>query len=110
MKNEQLKKLIKEEIKKILEIDTPEVASNNTSNEKISGAEFNADLLQLLKDLRQDKSGLAGMELKNLIDVFKLITKYAKEFNLSQSLEDRIKKIVDPRDKIQNTINNPVDK
>ena len=109
MKNEQLKKLIKEEIKKILEIDTPEVAPNNTSNEKISGSEFNADLLQLLKDLRQDKSGLAGMELKNLMDVFKLIVQHAKEFNLSQSLEDRIRKIVDPRGNIQKSVDNPVD-
>jgi len=114
MKNEQLKKLIKEEIKKILEIDTPEmdtteVAPNNPSNEKISGGEFNADLLQLLVNLRKDKSGLAGTELKNLMDIFKLIVRYSKDLNLSQPVEDKIRRIIDPRGNIQNTIDNPVD-
>ena len=110
MKNNQLKKLIKEEIKKILEMNTTEDATNNTSNEKISGGDFNADLLQLLVNLRKDKAGLAGTELKNLMDIFKLIVKYAKEFNLSQPVEDKMRRILDPRGEIQNTIDNPVDK
>ena len=44
------------------------------------------------------------------MDIFKLIVKYAKEFNLSQPVEDKMRRILDPRGEIQNTIDNPVDK
>ena len=109
MKNNQLKKLIKEEIKKILEMNTTEDATNNTSNEKISGGDFNADLLQLLVNLRKDKSGLAGTELKNLMDIFKIMVRYSKDLNLSQPVEDKIRRIIDPRGNIQKAVDNPVD-
>jgi len=102
MKNQILKKIIKEEILKVLKEE-----NKNSSPEKISGADFNDKLLQFQRDLRTNKAGLGPMELKNLLDLFELIVEFAREYNLTQSIEDRMRKIVDPRGKLQNQIDNP---
>ena len=101
MKNEQLKRLIKEEIKKILELDDKK---NSAGLEKISGGEFNKELLAFNAKLRGSKAGLGPTELANLLDLFDLIVEYARQYNLTQNIENRFRMIIDPRDKIQNAI------
>lgn len=101
MKNEALKKLIKEEIKKILELDD---VKNSAGSEKISGGEFNKELLAFNAKLRGSKAGLGPIELVNLLDLFDLIVEYARQYNLTQNIENRFRIIIDPRNKIQNTI------
>jgi hypothetical protein len=104
MKNEILKKLIKEEIKKILELDD----KNSTEREKISGGEFNKELLAFNAKLRGSKAGLGPTELVNLLDLFDLIVEYARQYNLTQNIENRFRIIIDPRNKIQNTIDTEI--
>jgi hypothetical protein len=83
MKNEQLKKLIKEEIKNILELD-------NAGQEKISGGDFNVEVTEFLRDLKTDKTNLDVKELKNLLDLFGKIVLKAREGTLNQTIEDRV--------------------
>ena len=91
MKNEQLKKLIKEEIKKILELDNNiPLYQPNVGQEKISGGDFNVEVTEFLRNLKIDKAGMDGKELKNLLDLFKKIVLKAKEGTLNQTIEDRI--------------------
>jgi hypothetical protein len=91
MKNEILKKLIKEEIKKILELDNNiPLAQPNAGQEKISGGDFNIEVTEFLRNLKIDKAGMDGKELKNLLDLFKKIVLKAREGTLNQTIEDRI--------------------
>jgi hypothetical protein len=83
MKNEQLKKLIKEEIKNILELD-------NAGQEKISGGDFNVEVTEFLRDLKTNKTNLDVKELKNLLDLFGKIVLKAREGTLNQTIEDRV--------------------
>jgi hypothetical protein len=95
MKNEQLKKLIKEEIKKILELDNNiPLSQPNVGQEKISGGDFNVEVTEFLRNLKIDKSGMDGKELKNLLDLFKKIVLKAREGTLNQTIEDRIIKVL----------------
>ena len=98
MKNEALKKLIKEEIKRIL---------NEEADDAVTSGEFNQKLIDFVRDLRANKAGLSGKELQNLLDLFALVEEFAREYTFTQAIEDRIRKIVDPRGKIQAKINNP---
>ena len=124
MKNEQLKRLIKEEIKNILKegfldpkvigktgtgkrpggassftnldpgtgISKPNTA--NTGQEKITSGDFNIEVTEFLRNLKMNKAGMDGKELKNLLDLFDLLVQKSKESNLTQPMEDRIKKIL----------------
>ena len=104
MKNEQLKRLIKEEIKNILKegpldkqfaVDGKiNYGSSNTKQEKISGGDFNVEVTEFLRNLKTNKAGMDGKELKNLLDLFDLLVQKSRESNLTQSMEDRIKKIL----------------
>ena len=111
MKNETLKKLIKEEIKNILK-ENPEqgslsLSTTSTQPEKISGADFNTALFDFNKKLRANKSGLNTVELANLLDVFDLMVEFARTYSLTQNIENRIRKIIDASGKIQGKIDNP---
>jgi len=100
MKNESLKRLIKEEIKNILENSEEKINTgqekisggdfNNAGQEKISGGDFNVEVTGFLKNLKIDKAGMDGKELKNLLDLFKKIVQKAREGTLNQTIEDRI--------------------
>ena len=124
MKNEQLKRLIKEEIKNILKegfldpkvigktgtgkrpggassftnldpgtgISKPNTA--NTGQEKITSGDFNLRITNFLKDLKSNQSNIMGAEKQNILDLFDLIVEKAKEGNLTQTMEDKIKKIL----------------
>jgi hypothetical protein len=95
MKNEILKKLIKEEIKKILELDNNiPLSQPNVGQEKISGGDFNVEVTEFLRNLKIDKAGMDGKELKNLLDLFKKIVLKAREGTLNQTIEDRIIKVL----------------
>ena len=115
MKNEVLKKLIKEEIKKILsenpsrtqDSGTPRTQDSGT--EKLSSSDFNRALTKLFIDLRSDKEGLSQTELQNLIDLFRLMEEFARKKNLTQYIEDRIKLVLDPQGKIQDTLDDTLD-
>ena len=124
MKNEQLKRLIKEEIKNILKegfldpkvigkpgtVTRPGGASSftnldpgtgiskpntaNTGQEKITSGDFNLRITNFLKDLKSNQSNIMGAEKQNILDLFDLIVEKAKEGNLTQTMEDKIKKIL----------------
>jgi hypothetical protein len=113
MKNETLKKLIKEEIKNILK-ENPEqgslsLSTTSTQPEKVSGADFNKALFDFNKNLRANKSGLGQTELKNLLDIFDLMVAFAREYSLTQAIENRLVKIVDANGKLQKQMDNPED-
>jgi hypothetical protein len=131
MKNEQLKRLIKEEIKNILKeannespfanldrmkakgtgtgmkpggktpfanldpgTGTSKQNTPNTGQEKISGGDFNTKITAFLIDLKRDKSTIMDTEKQNLLDLFSLLVQKSREGNLTQTMEDRIKKIL----------------
>ena len=107
MKNEQLKRLIKEEIKNILKENNPldrqfppnkgekiNYGPSNPKQEKISGGDFNIEVTEFLRNLKMNKAGMDSKELKNLLDLFDLLVQKSKESNLTQPMEDRIKKIL----------------
>jgi hypothetical protein len=113
MKNETLKKLIKEEIKNILK-ENPEqgslsLSTTSTQPEKVSGADFNKALFDFNKNLRANKSGLGQTELKNLLDIFDLMVAFARKYSLTQAIENRLVKIVDANGKLQKQMDNPED-
>ena len=58
--------------------------------EKISGGDFNVEVTEFLRNLKIDKAGMDGKELKNLLDLFKKIVLKAREGTLNQTIEDRI--------------------
>ena len=105
MKNQNLKKLIKEEILKILSEEDQMENPKLDSSTKMSGAEFNKTFVDFFLNLRKDKAGLGQTELQNLIDLFELVVEYARERNLTQYLEDRIRLVLDPQGKIQDKLN-----
>jgi hypothetical protein len=100
MKNESLKRLIKEEIKNILENSEEKINTgqekisggdfNNAGQEKISGGDFNVEVTEFLRDLKTDKRNLDVKELKNLLDLFGKIVLKAREGTLNQTIEDRV--------------------
>jgi hypothetical protein len=90
MKKFQLKELIKEEIKNILE--NPE--------EKINTGLFNEKLKNFYLELRSNKIGISTLELQNILDLIALLVLKARESSLTQSQEDRIKLILDPSNRL----------
>ena len=100
MKNESLKRLIKEEIKNILENSEEKINTgqekisggdfNNAGQEKISGGDFNVEVTEFLRDLKTDKRNLDVKELKNLLDLFGKIVLKAREGTLNQTIEDKV--------------------
>jgi hypothetical protein len=90
MKNEILKKLIKEEIKNILE----------SSEEKINTGLFNEKLKDFYQELRSNKIGISTLELQNILDLIELLVLKARESSLTQAQEDRIKLILDPNNRL----------
>ena len=90
MKNEILKKLIKEEIKKILK--NPE--------EKINTGLFNEKLKNFYLELRSNKIGISTLELQNVLDLIELLVLKARKSSLTQAQEDRIKLILDPNNRL----------
>jgi hypothetical protein len=104
MKNESLKRLIKEEIKNILENSEEKINTgqkkisggdfNNAGQEKISAGNFNLQLIAFVRDLKKEQSKIMDTEKQNLLDLFNLLVQKAKEGTLNQSIEDKIKKIL----------------
>ena len=90
MKNEILKKLIKEEIKNILE----------SSEEPMNTGEFNEKLKDFYLELRSNKIGISTLELQNILDLIELLVLKARESSLTQAQEDRIKLILDPNNRL----------
>jgi hypothetical protein len=90
MKKFQLKELIKEEIKNILE----------NSEEKINTGEFNEKLKDFYLELRSNKIGISTLELQNILDLIELLVLKARESSLTQAQEDRIKLILDPNNRL----------
>ena len=90
MKKFQLKELIKEEIKNILE----------NSEEKINTGEFNDKLKDFYLELRSNKIGISTLELQNILDLIELLVLKARESSLTQAQEDRIKLILDPNNRL----------
>jgi len=90
MKKFQLKELIKEEIKNILE----------NSEEKINTGEFNEKLKDFYLELRSNKIGISTLELENILDLIELLVLKARESSLTQAQEDRIKLILDPNNRL----------
>ena len=90
MKKFQLKELIKEEIKNILE--NPE--------EKINTGLFNEKLKDFYLELRSNKIGISTLELQNILDLIELLVLKARESSLTQAQEDRIKLILDPNNRL----------
>ena len=90
MKNEILKKLIKEEIKNILK--NPE--------EKINTGLFNEKLKNFYLELRSNKIGISTLELQNVLDLIELLVLKARKSSLTQAQEDRIKLILDPNNRL----------
>jgi hypothetical protein len=112
MKNEQLKKLIKEEIKSILEnpntvdnfqydkfgtpnnadVKIPPRSPNSPDPKKLNPGDFNVEITALLRNLKINKSNMDAKELKNVIDILTKIAVKAREGNLTQNIEDRVMK------------------
>jgi len=90
MKKFQLKKLIKEEIKNLLE----------SSEEPMNTGEFNEELKNFYLELRSNKIGISTLELQNILDLFELLVLKARESSLTQAQEDRIKLILDPNNRL----------
>ena len=90
MKKFQLKELIKEEIKNILE----------NSEEKINTGLFNEKLKDFYLELRSNKIGISTLELQNILDLIELLVSKARESSLTQAQEDRIKLILDPNNRL----------
>jgi hypothetical protein len=90
MKKFQLKELIKEEIKNILE----------NSEEKINTGLFNEKLKDFYLELRSNKIGISTLELQNILDLIELLVLKARESSLTQAQEDRIKLILDPNNRL----------
>ena len=90
MKKFQLKKLIKEEIKNILE----------SSEELMNTGEFNEELKIFYSELRSNKIGINTLELQNILDLFELLVLKAREGSLTQAQEDKIKLILDPNNRL----------
>ena len=90
MKKFQLKELIKEEIKNILE--NPE--------EKINTGLFNEKLKDFYLELRSNKIGISTLELENILDLIELLVLKARESSLTQAQEDKIKLILDPNNRL----------
>ena len=90
MKKFQLKELIKEEIKNILE--NPE--------EKINTGLFNEKLKDFYLELRSNKIGISTLELQNILDLIELLVLKARESSLTQAQEDKIKLILDPNNRL----------
>ena len=90
MKKFQLKKLIKEEIKNILE----------SSEELMNTGEFNEELKIFYSELRSNKIGINTLELQNILDLFELLILKAREGSLTQAQEDKIKLILDPNNRL----------
>ena len=90
MKKFQLKELIKEEIKNILE----------SSEEPMNTGEFNEKLKDFYLELRSNKIGISTLELQNILDLIELLVLKARESSLTQAQEDRIKLILDPNNRL----------
>jgi hypothetical protein len=90
MKNEQLKKLIKEEIKKILELEAEQPETDEQSGTAISPSDFNIQLKAIYDQLKMSKQGIVGKELELLLSIIKDIIAYTQENTLSLPISNRI--------------------
>jgi len=99
MKNEVLKKLIKEEIKKILNENTPPEPKTpkNTPPKPKKPLNINQKLLNLQKNLK-NREGLNTNELELLFNLLDILIDFARESNLSPSIITRISSIISPSD------------
>jgi hypothetical protein len=95
MKKHDLKSIIKEEIKKILNEENETDATVDPEQES-----FLKQLNNLRAELIQNQKGLNPQEKQNLMDLFTYILEFARTGNLTQQLEDRIKKILTPAKKL----------
>jgi len=85
MKNEALKKLIKEEIKNILKEEQPVT----------TGSALAKDLRQTAMDLTKDTGGFSSMEASGVDVIIKKLLDKAKEGNLSPMVMKQINVILD---------------
>jgi hypothetical protein len=86
MKNQQLKNLIKEEIKNILEAEV---------QPKATGSSLARNLKQTSLDLAKNPSGLSGIEAGGIQELITKMLSKAKEGNMSPMIIKRINTILD---------------
>jgi len=87
MKNQQLKNLIKEEIKRIL--------SEENETPVKTGAALAKDLRQTGLELTKDTAGLSSMEVGGVKELIDKILSKAKEGNLNTMVIKQINMILD---------------
>jgi len=73
---------------------TPKQNTAKPGLEKLSGGDFNKRISQFLIDLKKEQGQIMGTEKQNVLDLFLLIVRKAKEGNLTQPIEDKIKRIL----------------
>ena len=93
MKNEQLKKLIKEEIKNLLELETPPTSS--PSPEINSGSKLAKSLRTTTMNLTTDTGGIVAAEAENLNLLIKKLLDKSKTGNLNTLIVKKINVILD---------------
>lgn len=98
MKKYDLKNIIKEEIKRILNEEDEMGVEAPAADPKQEN--FLKQLNDLRANLIQNQKGLNPQEKQNLLDLFTFILDFARAGNLTQQLEDRIKKILTPSKKL----------
>ena len=94
MKNEQLKKLIKEEIKNLLELETTPLTSTS-SPEVTSGSKLAKSLRTTTMDLTKDAGGIVPAEAENLDLLIKKLLDKSKTGNLNTLIVNKINGILD---------------
>ena len=93
MKNEQLKKLIKEEIKNLLELETPPTAA--PPPEINSGSKLAKSLRTTTMNLTTDTGGIVAAEAENLNLLIKKLLDKSKTGNLNTLIVKKINVILD---------------
>jgi hypothetical protein len=88
MKNEILKKLIKEEIKNLLELETPPTEIN-------SGSKLAKSLRTTTMNLTTDTGGIVAAEAENLNLLIKKLLDKSKTGNLNTLIVKKINDILD---------------
>jgi hypothetical protein len=94
MKNEQLKKLIKEEIKNLLELETTPLTSTS-SPEVTSGSKLAKSLRTTTMNLMKDTGGIVPAEAENLDLLIKKLLDKSKTGNLNTIIVKKINVILD---------------
>jgi len=98
MKNEALKKLIKEEIKEILKENTP-VNANPTDTPVTTGFALAKDIRNTGNTLMKNPSGIMPKEAEGLKLLLNRLISIAKNGTLNDSILNRINSILAPLDK-----------